>query len=155
MPPQKQKPDKQASILLAEDNPVAANVASVVLRHHYHVDVAPHGRMAVEMVKANRASYDLILMVRVSRCWNLFVLNAVQDADLPYIDNRTCVELIREYEAEISKHPEPIIALSAGDNNGFAAYLDAGYNDVVKKPVDYPDLLSRVHKILQRRADVK
>lgn len=63
MAPQRQKPDKQASILLAEDNPVAANVASVVLRQHYHVDVAPHGRMAVEMVKANRASYDLILMV--------------------------------------------------------------------------------------------
>src|SRR4051812_46958797 len=43
VPPQKQKPDKRATILLAEDNPVAANVASVVLRQHYHVDVAPHG----------------------------------------------------------------------------------------------------------------
>lgn len=82
------------------------------------------------------------------------LLNATQDAELPLIDNRTCVELIREYESELCKHPEPIIAV-ASDNSSIAAYLDAGFNDVVKKPVDYPDLLSRVHKILQRRSDVK
>jgi two-component system sensor histidine kinase/response regulator len=52
---------QELTILLAEDNPVNQEVASVMLRKRgHHVDVVPNGREAVDAVR--RRKYDVILM---------------------------------------------------------------------------------------------
>ena len=52
---------RELRVLLAEDNPVNQEVASVMLRKRgHHVDVVPNGREAVDA--ARRGKYDVILM---------------------------------------------------------------------------------------------
>ncbi len=69
------------------------------------------------------------------------------------MDGVTCAKHIREYESELGKHAVPMIAL-VSDNwkhstANLAPYFDAGFTDVVRKPVDYPDLLARLKNVLE------
>jgi CheY-like chemotaxis protein len=55
--------------LLVEDNPVNAKITKSILeKQRWNVDIAVHGKQALDMVLANYDKYNAILMVNIIFC---------------------------------------------------------------------------------------
>lgn len=107
-------------VLLAEDNPVNAQVIKGLLKRlGVDSDWCQNGKEAVE--KAQRNHYDLIFM----------------DCEMPILDGYAATRQIRES----GETTLPIVALTA---HAVKEYVDqayaAGMNDYLTKPVDLPTL---------------
>ncbi len=99
--PQCPPTESQAHILVVEDNSVNREVARRMLEFlGYRVDVAEHGRQAVEMTA--RTTYDLVFM----------------DCQMPELDGFEATRLIREREAAQGNHPGPGISHAAATFRG-------------------------------------
>ncbi|MEG3641515.1 ATP-binding protein [Magnetococcus sp. PR-3] len=118
-------------VLLVEDDPVNQMVAVELLESAGHkVDVAENG--ATGLVKAQEASYDLILM----------------DIRMPGMDGITATRMLREFETAEGKGRVPILGLTADTlKDTLLACREAGMDDVLTKPV-------RVHVLAQRVASL-
>ncbi|MDF2709530.1 MAG: response regulator, partial [Nonomuraea muscovyensis] len=114
----------RARILLAEDDEVSRNVATIVLRKAgHHVDAVDDGRQAVSA--ALSGGYDLVFM----------------DCQLPVLDGLAATEEIRLQE----ERRTPIIAMTAAAMPGDRVRcLDAGMDDHLTKPVNWQHVLARV-----------
>lgn len=110
-----------AKVLLAEDNPVNAMVASKMMEQlGIEVTTANNGVEAVELAQSHQ--YNLILM----------------DYHMPVMDGLTATKLLREHGCRI-----PIVALSAAVlEEERAACIDAGMSDFLAKPMQKPALKS-------------
>ena len=118
-------------ILLAEDNPVNQKVGAAMLNRDGHrVDVVGNGLEAVNAVSS--LPYDLVLM----------------DVQMPELDGLAATKLIRSRPDEQANIP--IIALTAnamvGDRE---AYLEAGMDDYLSKPIDQ----QRLREVIARFSD--
>ena len=107
-------------LLLVEDNFVNQRVALYMLNKLGHrVDVAKHGRQAVDML--SKSAYDLVLM----------------DCQMPEMDGFEATRIIRARNSNVLDHEIPVVAMTA---NAFpedrARALAAGMNDFLAKPVD-------------------
>ena len=112
-------------LLLVEDNPINQEVALALLHDMgLNVEVADHGRMALEM--ASRTSYDLILM----------------DIQMPVMNG---LEATQAIHALPGRQDVPILAMTA---NAFEAdrqdCLQAGLCDHIAKPVDPESLYAKL-----------
>jgi CheY-like chemotaxis protein/HPt (histidine-containing phosphotransfer) domain-containing protein len=119
-------------ILLAEDNVVNQKVAlSILERLGYQADVAANGLEALEAV--HRQPYDVILM----------------DVQMPEMDGVTATRHIRR---EFSPERQPrIIAMTANALQGDReAYLAAGMDDYVSKPVHIEELIRALSLSLRK-----
>jgi len=105
-------------ILVAEDNQVNQQVAAALLeRLGHHPTLVGDGALAVDHLV--RADVDLVLM----------------DVQMPGLDGITATRLIRGLPGV--KSQVPIIAMTANTmTSDRTAYLDAGMNDVIAKPID-------------------
>ena len=119
--------NKEAHILIAEDNPFS----SIVLKDYfnntpYKADMAANGKIAYE--KFICGYYDIVFM----------------DIQMPEMDGYEAAKHIREWEIENNRPPVPIIALTA---SAFKESIDksvkSGFNDYVTKPVKR-DVLLRI-----------
>ena len=122
-----------ARLLLVEDNFVNQRVALYMLNKlGYPVDVARHGREAVDML--SRSTYDLVLM----------------DCQMPEMDGFEATRIIRDRNSTVLDHDVPVIAMTA---NAFPAdrarALAGGMNDFLAKPVDRSVLASMLAKWIQ------
>jgi signal transduction histidine kinase/CheY-like chemotaxis protein len=120
-------------VLLVEDNFVNQRVAVYMLtKLGVGVDVAKHGREAIEML--GRSVYDLVLM----------------DCQMPEMDGFEATRIIRDGRSAVLDHEIPVIAMTA---NAFpehrARALACGMNDFLAKPVDRPVLASMLEKWLK------
>jgi len=125
------KHEESISILLAEDNPVNAKVAQMMLKRlGYKADVASNGLDVLNLLNAKR--YDLILM----------------DIQMPQMDGLEATRIIREKMQPIDR--PCIIAMTAyaleGDKE---ACLKAGMDDYISKPIQ----LKELENVLQRCKD--
>ncbi len=117
--------------LLAEDNEANQMVAVELLsRLGIDLDIAPDGRRAVEMARANPGRYAAILM----------------DMQMPVMDG---LEATRVLRADPSFSQIPIIAMTANAmKHELDACLAAGMNDHVIKPIDRAALLATLTRWL-------
>ncbi|MGW0811436.1 response regulator, partial [Nonomuraea sp. NPDC002799] len=113
-----------ARILVAEDDEVSRQVAQIVLRQAGHeVEVVADGAQAVRAVLAG--GYDLVFM----------------DCQLPVLDGLAATAEIREREETHT----PIIAMTAAAMpDDRIRCLEAGMDDHLAKPVDWPHVLARI-----------
>ena len=118
---------RSLSILVAEDNPVNQEIIGAMLRNAGHVpSVAGTGREAVEMVSGG--GFDLVLM----------------DIQMPELDGIAATREIRSLSS--SGADIPIVALTANALKGDRdAYLEAGMDDYVSKPID----VGRLARVLE------
>ncbi|MBM3568293.1 MAG: response regulator [Alphaproteobacteria bacterium] len=119
-------------ILAAEDNPINQMVLRAMLEPLGHrLDIVDNGRAAVERLR--QARYDVVLM----------------DVQMPEMDGPTATQAIRAMGGDMARLP--IIALTANAMmEQKAAYLAAGMDEHVAKPIDPAELLAAMARLLGR-----
>jgi CheY-like chemotaxis protein/HPt (histidine-containing phosphotransfer) domain-containing protein len=120
-------------LLLAEDN----RISRMYLRHclekggGFTVETADNGAEAVKL--CGERIYDLILM----------------DLHMPVLDGFEAARLLRKGTEGGAMKRTPIIALSAYvSQKDYERALDAGFEDVMVKPVHPESLISRVEELI-------
>ncbi|TPG62960.1 ATP-binding protein [Hymenobacter nivis] len=118
-------------VLLAEDNPVSAEVAQLLLASHgVAVDVAASGAAALALFAAH--AYDAVLM----------------DIQMPGMNGLEATARLRAHP-DPARAATPILALTA---NAFRAdadkYRAAGLNDTLAKPYVEAELLAKLAALL-------
>lgn len=116
-------------LLLAEDDALLADALCTQLRGAgFQVEHAPNGAVADFLLE--RETHDI----------------AVLDLGLPMMDGLSVLQKVRQRQPEL-----PVILLTARDSlDDRVAGLQAGADDYVTKPFDFPELLARLHALLRR-----
>ena len=132
--PSQRQVRRTGRILLAEDNELNQEIATVILEEAgFSVDVAGDGRTAVEMLKASEPGYYQIVLM---------------DIQMPVMGGHEAAQEIRGLENE-ALASIPILAMTA---NAFEedkrAALRSGMNGHVAKPIDIDVLMQTLDEIL-------
>ena len=116
-------------ILLVEDDETTANVvAQELTAHHYTVEIAADGQMALELAQAFH--YDLLVL----------------DILLPKLDGISLCRQLRSRGLQM-----PILLLSAKDSTTDRVIgLEAGADDYLVKPYEISELIARIQALLRR-----
>ena len=131
---EKETEQSTPAILLAEDNPINALIATTMLEElPYRIDHVETGKLAFKA--ASHTAYHLILM----------------DINMPDMDGYMAAEAIRAWEQSNNLPPTPIIALTANALKGDRdKCLKAGMNDYLTKPVKKDEMLQAVKHWLEQ-----
>lgn len=116
-------------ILIAEDNPIAQEIATSFVRRWGHdAMVAPNGRKALELLE--REPFDLVLM----------------DIQMPEIDGFQVTATIRAQETLTREHL-PIVGMTAHALKGDRERcIEAGMDDYISKPINPQELFAVIEK---------
>lgn len=132
------EPQAALRVLVAEDHPVNQQVIRGLLGQvGIEVEIVEDG---LEAVKATQArAWDLILM----------------DVQMPNMDGPTATKTIRKREADEARARTPIIALTANAMvEQVEAYLAAGMDAVVSKPIDLKVLLTTISDVMSGQSEI-
>lgn len=115
-------------LVVEDDDSIAQAVAAMLQQQRCLVDIAVDGQEGWELATA--FSYDLILL----------------DVMLPKLDGMSLCRQLRQKGEQI-----PILMLTAKDTSTDKVLgLDAGADDYVVKPFDFPELIARIRALLRR-----
>lgn len=116
-------------LLLAEDDTILADgLCAQLTRAGFTVEHAPNGPVAEYLL--SKHDFDI----------------AILDLGLPMIDGLTVLKNVR-----LSRPTLPVVILTALDKlDSRVAGLNAGADDYVIKPFDFPELEARLHAVLRR-----
>ncbi|MBL8332017.1 MAG: response regulator transcription factor [Rubrivivax sp.] len=116
-------------LLLAEDDAILADaLAGQLQRAGFEVEHAPNGAVADYLLLKH--PYDV----------------AIVDVGLPMVDGLTVIRHLREARRQL-----PVIILTALDSlDDRVAGLNAGADDYLTKPFDFPELEARLHALMRR-----
>lgn len=116
-------------LLLAEDDAILSDALVAQLQGAgYEVEHAPNGAVADYLLHRHR--FDI----------------AVLDIGLPMLDGLAVLKHVRQTQAAL-----PVLLLTARDAlDDRVAGLQAGADDYVTKPFDWPELLARLQALLRR-----
>ena len=120
-------------LLLAEDDAILADALSANLAlAGFEVDVAPNGAVAEYLLL--RQQFDL----------------GVLDLGLPLVDGLTVLKRVRAARPTL-----PMLVLTALDGlDHRVAGLNAGADDYLTKPFDFPELEARIRALLRRTRSI-
>ena len=126
---------KGSGILIVEDNTLNQEVLSGMLEPSgIVVDIASNGMEALEMYKAKKGFYELILM----------------DIQMPYMDGYEAAQKLRADGCAI-----PIIALSANARKEDAIKSQqAGMNAHLNKPIDTEKLFAMLLQYISKKVEI-
>jgi CheY-like chemotaxis protein/anti-sigma regulatory factor (Ser/Thr protein kinase) len=120
-------------ILVAEDNLVNQRVAQMMLaRLGHHVDVVSNGQEAVDSIRTTTPPYDIL----------------ITDIQMPVMDGLEAARTIRR-ELPAERQPKIIAMTASAFDDDQRAYIEAGMDDFVSKPV----VLATLSAALRRIAD--
>ena len=129
--------DRPLRVLAAEDNEVNQLVLKTLLGQ-FGIDPVLVGNGEDAVAAWADDVWDVILM----------------DAQMPVMDGVTAARQIRRREAEAGRAPTPIVALTANAmSHQVEAYLAAGMNAVVAKPIQVAQLLDVLAEVTSREPD--
>jgi two-component system OmpR family response regulator len=116
-------------LLLAEDDALLADALTTQLRQvGFDVEHAPNGAVADFLLE--RGAHDV----------------AVLDIGMPMLDGLSVLHKLRERQPAL-----PVLLLTARDSlEDRVAGLQAGADDYVTKPFDFPELVARLQALLRR-----
>ena len=122
-------------ILLVEDDEANQVAFSRLLsKSSFHVDIAENGREALKFLEEK--DFDLVLM----------------DCRMPVMDGYEATATIRDQSSKVRNHAIPIIALTANAmREDQKKCLDAGMDDYLAKPIDFPKLLELLEKWVKQQ----
>jgi two-component system, sensor histidine kinase and response regulator len=128
-----ESPEKNITVLVAEDHPINQQVARLYLDEMGLLcEIAANGREAVQA--GAEGGYAVILM----------------DCQMPEMSGLEATRLIRRAEAGTGRHV-PIIAMTAGAMRGDReACLAAGMDDYIAKPIEPAELQKMIEKWLPK-----
>jgi two-component system OmpR family response regulator len=117
------------NLLLAEDDALLADALCAQMRAcGFSVEHAPNGAVAQYLLA--KQSFDLVVL----------------DLGLPLVDGLTVLKQLRETNASL-----PVLILTALDSlDDRVAGLNAGADDYLGKPFDFPELEARMRALLRR-----
>jgi two-component system OmpR family response regulator len=120
-------------LLLAEDDQILAKgLISLLTKAGFTVQHAPNGPVAEFLLTTQ--DYDI----------------AIIDLGLPMVDGLTVLRQVR-----LSKPELPVVVLTALDKlDSQVTSLNAGADDYIIKPFDFPNLEARLHAVLRRSRQV-
>lgn len=127
-PPVRAREAGPATVLVIDDNPVSASIAMTICQMCGHGSVAAaNGTEAFHWLQAR--PFDLVLT----------------DLHMPGMDGLAFVRLLRATPggAEL-----PVIAVTASGPNGVKALVNAGVNEVVRKPYEAKELKAAIDALL-------
>jgi two-component system, OmpR family, response regulator len=121
------------NLLLAEDDAILSDALSAQLQAAgFHVEHAPNGAVAEFLLL--KQTFDL----------------AVLDLGLPLVDGLTVLKRVRAAKPHL-----PVLVLTALDSlDSRVAGLNAGADDYLTKPFDFPELEARLRALLRRSRPV-
>ena len=116
-------------LLLAEDDAMLADALQTQLSGAgFEVEHAPNGAVADYLLQ--KQSFDI----------------AVLDIGMPMMDGLAVLQHVRQTQSQL-----PVVLLTARDAlDDRVAGLQAGADDYVTKPFDFPELLARLQALLRR-----
>ncbi|MCC3159340.1 response regulator transcription factor [Hymenobacter sp. 15J16-1T3B] len=120
-------------VLLVEDEPkVSAFIRKGLEEEHFDVEVAYDGTFGARLALAH--SFDLVIL----------------DVILPGMSGFEVLKAIRQRDQDV-----PVLMLTAlGTTADKLEGFDAGADDYLVKPFDFPELLARVRALTRRRGHV-
>jgi CheY-like chemotaxis protein/HPt (histidine-containing phosphotransfer) domain-containing protein len=126
--------EKNARILLAEDNPVNQEIFLAILgRHGFAADAVPNGAEALKALK--KSPYDLVFM----------------DCEMPVLDGYEATRQIRNPETGTLNPRVPIVAVTANAMPGDREKcLRCGMDDYLPKPIEPEEMLRVLAKWLRK-----
>jgi len=121
----------QMNLLLAEDDAILADALSAQLRRAgFVVEHAPNGAVAEYLL--------------LKQNFNVAIL----DLGLPMVDGLTVLKRLRAARRQL-----PVLVLTALDSlDDRVAGLNAGADDYLTKPFDFPELEARLHALMPYKA---
>ena len=125
--------EKRVSILIVDDEEGMRETLVDILEDLYQVEEASNGQEA--LCKVNERCYTLVLM----------------DIKMPVMDGIEALERIK------SSHPElPVIMMTAyADSSAVERARQRGAEAVVFKPLDMPEVLSLIERVIRRTVTVR
>jgi two-component system response regulator VicR len=122
------------SILIVEDDEIMLKVVNSMLqREGYNVTVAKNGKEAFEKIRQH--PYDLL----------------ITDLMMPYANG---FEIISRVRAEaVHKEMGIIVISNIGNEDSITEGFKLGADDYLKKPIMTGELLIRIRRLLQERAN--
>ncbi|MCR9063655.1 MAG: response regulator [Cytophagales bacterium] len=116
------------NVLIAEDSSVIQNLAKKILEfQNFKITAVKNGEQVIQLLE--KESFDIVLL----------------DINMPVMDGIECVQAIRENDATADM---PVVAITGNARNYTEdEYKDAGFNEVLMKPLNF-DMLVKVVKDL-------
>ena len=119
-------------VLIAEDSSVIQNLVKKILEfQNFEITAVKNGEQVIQLLQ--KEDFDIILL----------------DINMPIMDGMECVKAIRGLEA--SKSKIPVVAITGNARNYTEVeFKDAGFNDVLMKPLNFDKLVLVVKRLTEQ-----
>jgi CheY-like chemotaxis protein len=120
-------------VLIAEDSSVIQNLVKKILEfQNFEITAVKNGEQVIQLLE--KENFDIILL----------------DINMPVMDGMDCVKSIRSM-SEAQKSKVPVVAITGNARNySEEEFKEAGFNDVLMKPLNFDKLVLIVKKLTEK-----